>query len=340
MNMDTCFAHFNDFVECQLNLWLWRTVPIVQLVFGTLGNGLNILILLRKRLQKYSSTVYLIFLAGADLCTLWTWTFSNIIFQGFGRDIRASSQFSCKIILFVTCTAGGYSMWLIVLLSIERMVLVRFPVFSKSNITRRSALITALACLGLIASPLSYVLFKYELKYNAMNSDNATAQKIICDSPSTEKHFRIILWLFFNLVPIALLLIGNGVIIVTIVVQRRRYCTVNPVERAHKYNIYRKTKSSTRMVLLISAFFISTIFPYTFFEAFKTPSVNKQTLARKILMESIFLFVIYCNYTFNFILYCVSGTVFRDELQTFVRETIQKISTILLFAEIRPSNTT
>lgn len=326
VNMDTCYVRHNDFIECRWNLWLWRTVPVFQIVLGTLGNAFNIIILLRKRLQTHSSTVYLVLLAVADLGTLWTWTFNGILVQGFGRNLRASSQFSCKIITYLTSIAGGYSMWLIVLLSIERMVLVRFPVFSRSNITRRSAVVTAVACFGAIAILHSYALFKYELKYIAMNRDNETFHYRFCELPSNEKTFPMLLVFFFSLIPITLLLIANIVIIVTIVVQRRRFCTVNPAERIQKHNTNKKTRSSTRTIVVISAVFIFTTFPIIFNKAFSTPPVSDKDLARKILFESIFIFLIYFNYSLNFVLYCLGGTVFREEFFTFVKESKHKVS--------------
>lgn len=289
---------------------------------------MSIITLLRKRLQKHASTVYLIFLAFADLCMLWTGLYTDYCFHGFGLDIKTTSLFSCKIMDFVAYASGGYSVWLIVLLTIERMMLTRFPIFSKSNLTRKFTLITAMVCLLIMVCLFFHIPFWYEIKVSVIRSENGTAVERVCTSTQEELQaqtslWAVVLWIMFSLFPITILVIANGVIIGSIIFQRKRFCTVDPSGRVHQQNSYKKTKSLTRMILFVSAFFIFCTLPAIFKRAFESRalSIDVKEQARKVLIESVFLFVFYSNSTFNFILYCLSGSVFQQEFFNCISET-------------------
>lgn len=57
----------------------------------------------------------------------------------------------------------------------------------------------------------------------------------------------------------------------------------------------------------------------------KTPYVDDQKQAKMLLLESFLKIIFYFNYTFNFVLYCLSGTVFYEELKNFVKDTKRKL---------------
>lgn len=348
--MDFCDEKYNDFPECHWHLWLWRTIPIVQLVFGSLGNIMNIIILSRKRLQQFSTTVYLIFLAFADFCALWTSIFPGFASHGFGKDLRASSQFMCKMTDWIGFTSAGFSIWLLVLLTMERMILTRCPVSSRLKLTRRTAFITAIVCLLILTGLFAHIPFGFEIKLLPTDNSNKTVNQRQCAPVNTkyEEFHNTSLLVFsflFILVPMILILMSNGVIIVTIIQQRKRFCKVDSVGRAQNVNKYNKTKTSTKMILLISAFFLFTTLPYVFSKVFDSavlPVTNKD-LARRTLSDSVWTFVIHCNYTFNFLLYCVSGTLFNEELRAFVKETketIYKLFTNVVVANRHDINAT
>lgn len=333
--MDTCFVKYNDFIECRWDVWMWRTIPIFLILFGTFGNVINIIILSRKRLQKYPTTVYLIFLAVADLCTLWTAVFPDVLFNGFGQNLLTMSQFTCKSAEYVSFISGGYSVWLVVLLTVERMMLVRYPIFSRSKFTRRNALVTALTCFAVIAILFSYMPLRREITVVTEDSGNTTVQHIDCRKFDTQ--FQLVFTLlFFFLAPIALLLIANGLTITSVCLQRKKFCKVNTVGHVQQPNTDKSTKL-TKMILFINAFFFFTTLPYLLAQVVESkmqPSDDTEQRVIRILTGSVLRFVTYCNFTFNFILYCVSGSIFHEEFQAFVKETKQKLSKVFVCQEV------
>lgn len=339
--MDNCYVYYDDFTDCRWNVWLWRTIPIFLILFGTVGNAMNVIILSRKRLQRNPTTVYLLFLAVADLCTLWTTVFPGVLIYGFGQNLSSKSHFTCKSTEYVGYTSGGYSIWLVVLLTIERMMLIRFPVFSRSKLTRRFSFITALTCLAVIVILFVHMPLGREIQVTETDNGNSTVRHIRC-FPTKFQTFYKQIWpffilMFFYLAPITLLVIANCVTIASICLQRKRFCRVNPVGPTHQSNTDKKTKSTSKMILLISAFFIFTTLPYILKRVFepKIPITDdKEKHARRILSESIFRFVMYCNYTCNFILYCTTGTIFREELKKFVKQAKQQLFKMLSCKEV------
>lgn len=333
--MDTCY--YSNIPECIWNIWLWRTVPILQLIFGSLGNILNIIILTRRRLRSYSTTVYLICLAGADIGALWSSILSNAALHGFGHNLWLVSTFSCKVLYWINHAMAVFSVWLLVLLTIERMMLTRCPVFSRSTLTRRTSLITSLICFILIASVCAHYPFGYELKIRTVDFDNHTQFVTNCAPVSVafetfyNKTWPVIILIGFNLIPMMLIVVSNAVIIVTIVAQRKRLVTVHPTGQLTQYRSYRKLKSSSKMVCLISAFFILTTLPYTINRAVRSTRspVNDKEQAKRFLLDTCMSLLLYCNFTFNFLLYFVSGTIFYQEFQTLLLEIRQRFVELL-----------
>jgi len=61
----------SDMVDCQWTRTLWATVRLGILIVGTVGNIFTILVLSRRRIRAYTTTVYLICLACGDSTFLW-----------------------------------------------------------------------------------------------------------------------------------------------------------------------------------------------------------------------------------------------------------------------------
>lgn len=93
--------------------------PIVFLV-GVFGNITTIIVLLKNK--RYSTTIYLILLAFADL-TVTIFVAPRWFFvYAFGIDVRHISRFTCRLHVFLTYVAGRTSNTCLVTMTIERMI--------------------------------------------------------------------------------------------------------------------------------------------------------------------------------------------------------------------------
>ena len=97
----------------------------VFLLVGGVGNSLSAAVMLRKQFRRMSLGIYLFLLAMADNTTL----LSNRLTRDWirfvtGVNLRAYSEVSCKSLVYIMYSASSISSWLIVAVSVERMLVV------------------------------------------------------------------------------------------------------------------------------------------------------------------------------------------------------------------------
>lgn len=101
-------------------------LPIV--VFGTITNFLNFLVLSHHEMRALSTAVYLLALTVADLGVMYFELF-RVWFE-WTEIIDARYYFNdtyCRLVNYVNGLARDYSNWLIACLTIERLVMVACP---------------------------------------------------------------------------------------------------------------------------------------------------------------------------------------------------------------------
>ena len=153
---------------------------------------------------------------------------------------------------------------------------------------------------------------------------------------------RYLAYVFMNVVPIVLVVIGNTLIVFTLKQQNKR---VQPELNSQPRTTNRR--SATKMLFTLSVFFIFTTAPYCVFLLFYTETVAKltpQSNATIQLCYAVTSILLFCNYTFNFYLYFISGSIFKQEWNTIVWDFKKKISnsyqTCRLNRQINNSNIT
>lgn len=318
-----------------MTLWLWRTVPCVQLLIGTFGNIMNVVILSRRRIRKYSTTVYLICLAVADLTILWTMTFPKMLQYGFDIYVRAENEVLCRVLPWLSYSAGSYSVLLLAAVTIERLILTRWPVYARSNLNRRKSFTAALSILVFTSALSAHLPFGYQIQISQLNISNETTRVPICSYVSEE--YRVFyktawawtIFFFLNVVMILLIAIGNGTILITLCQQKKKLlqATATYDKQPSKDNRFNRSKSSTKMVFVISLSFILTTLPHTIYRVISGLRISRGDGddAVEKLQDTVTILLLYCTFTFNFLLYCVSGSVFKEELRAFLSETVAKL---------------
>lgn len=178
-------CEINNFNECRVTMWLWRTVPIVQLLIGTFGNIFNVLILSRQRMRKYSTTVYLIFLAVTDLTILWTLPFPKMLQYGFQVNVKSKYELICRSLPWLNYSIGGYSVWLLVPFTFEGIILIRWPVYARTTLSHRKSFVVASALFIMTTTLTSHLLFGFQIQLIPINGTNDTSLESVCNFAST-----------------------------------------------------------------------------------------------------------------------------------------------------------
>ena len=140
-----------------LNLIRIILVPLFVCI-GTVGNILSLITVANKHCKKSSYAVYLAGLAIADLLTLYTCIIKIWLPQAFGINLATTNAIYCKLHVPLLGIFSGVSIWLVVILALERTFCMYFPFKMKSVCTPKIALITTtLLVTFFIAYTLHYI---------------------------------------------------------------------------------------------------------------------------------------------------------------------------------------
>ncbi|ESP05493.1 hypothetical protein LOTGIDRAFT_97704, partial [Lottia gigantea] len=103
---------------------------------GTIGNLMSILVLTRSNMRKSRVSIYLTVLSSCDILVLYTGLLRQVIMYHTNSDVRILSDFSCKI------NTVDFSVWILVAVTVERIVSVWFPHHVRHTCTVKSSTVT------------------------------------------------------------------------------------------------------------------------------------------------------------------------------------------------------
>ncbi|UJR29960.1 hypothetical protein I4U23_017507 [Adineta vaga] len=158
--------------------------PFVLTTLGIIGNILSILIFLSPRYRRQSSHFYLLSLALSDLCFLIinliedTFRNHNELYHSRINILDRSSTIICILVQYARNTTRLLSSWIIVAFTIERLLVVFYPlkraIICRRKIARCVVLLLFLACILINFNvPLHYGIIKA--------SDLPDEKETICD---------------------------------------------------------------------------------------------------------------------------------------------------------------
>lgn len=123
-------------------------IPFITLA-GTIGNVLSVLVFVRTKLRKLSSSYYLAALSISDtvylFCNLMQWT-NTLNINIYNRNGP------CQVFTFVSSMCTALSAWLVVAFTVERFIAVRYPLKRQTMCTVRRAksILIVLVCMSII----------------------------------------------------------------------------------------------------------------------------------------------------------------------------------------------
>ncbi|CAF0926953.1 unnamed protein product, partial [Didymodactylos carnosus] len=107
-------------------------VPLILILFGVFGNILSSLVMFKRaKRRRLSSYFYLALLAIFDTLVLLTGCLIFWIEEAFQIRPLTINEFLCKTVYFLKFLFTDISAWLIVTVSFERFIAVRYPFRSK-----------------------------------------------------------------------------------------------------------------------------------------------------------------------------------------------------------------
>ncbi|KAL4218010.1 Purinergic receptor P2Y [Mactra antiquata] len=310
---------------------LWKVFPPIIMAWGTIGNILTILVILRQMKTVTSTSVYLMALAVFDTMVLYTGPLRHWIKMMYEEDIRDQTDAGCRFQVYITYASLHMSSWLLVAVSVERAISVVVPHKVRLACTKYKAFMIVSVIFVVIFGANANLLAIYGLQ-GVNNQKCSVTSKAYLD-------FRDNVWQWIDLcmafaVPFVILLICNTIIIVCL---RRSYAkkrSLAPGQRSsnNESNSNKSTRSVSILMIALCAIFFLTMtpasvyavyYPYKFKEIqklFRTDPIKAWYDYQYLMFQhAVVTIVSYMNASFNFLLYVFSGTKFRHELCAMFR---------------------
>lgn len=154
-------------------------IPFITFA-GTIGNVLSVLVFVRTKLKKLSSSYYLAALSISDtgylLCNFSQWI-NTLNINIYNRDGF------CQLFTFLSSMCTALSAWLVAAFTVERFIAVRYPLKRQTMCTVRRAksVLIVLVCMSIIhCLPLLKISEAvHDKQYNTMTCDIGPNTKVL-----------------------------------------------------------------------------------------------------------------------------------------------------------------
>ena len=307
---------------------LWRYITPLLVLPGTICNVIYIITLQTKSFRGSATAFLLTALAVVDTISLLVGALHVWIIHVAVFDFHTLSDSACRIHTFLTYLSVQLSAWTLV--TLERVVSVSCPIEAPTLCSRCRLVASWLCILCLLSALNAYLhLANMELHEEFFPIDNGTIHVRKCTVRHNASdhikdmldHLRI--WSDFVLgclIPVVLIFLGNTFVIFKLAqlshrkrrLQSRRDKSKDRAGRSSK----RKSNRVTVMLITVGIVFLITSLPINIFMLgeniwFSDRYSDLSVFGKRELVYTILSLVYYFNNAINFVLYFVSGTLFR-----------------------------
>ncbi|XP_060592745.1 FMRFamide receptor-like isoform X2 [Ruditapes philippinarum] len=321
------YSHFRSVAELRAGVLVWQIVSPILIVFGTVGNVLSIIVLSSRKFNRWSSSVYLLGLAVADLCALYIGLLRQWIKYSFDSDIRHIHPVLCKVHWWLMYTCADVPVWILTAITVERLISTLCPYKSKAICTKNRAKIVLIMIVSLALAINSHLLYGFgKLEITIANE---TTIVIPC-APLTDAYEQFFgkVWTWidlckYSLIPFALLSTGNICIIYKLLSSSRKVKTqVAPTtSQTQASSGNERTSNMTILLVCLNFVFIACTAPvciYFIGEPYWIPKDVPRNIQLQDPWWALVNMLMYINNSANFILYCLTGSRFRESVKKLV----------------------
>ncbi|CAF1325971.1 unnamed protein product [Adineta steineri] len=232
-----------------LEKWIVVILLIGFLIFGLIRNSLSATILFRRSRRGLSSYFYLALLAIADICVLYNGCLLFLLHILFGYHPQIESKLLCRLAFYIQHLVTCISAWLIVAITIERFIVIRYPFQSIRLCRMHVACAISIIIFLFFSSYATHYFFTVDILHVDLRTDGGYhPDQLICDTVHHRKLLSFIDLCFYSVIPSILILIFNILIMFHAIKKRRDYLQAEnyiPAEDIPQRNI-NKSSSTIR----------------------------------------------------------------------------------------------
>ena len=311
-------------LECTISTFLWQIVSPLLIVTGVTGNIISFKVWSRKRMRISNSSVFLRFLAITDTGVLLIAPFREFILYSFEVDIQEISDLTCRIHIWLAFSVTSLSAWILSALSVDRLVAVKCPIWTKNNcsLERTFTLSVALVvCSFILNSHMLFYLRREDVYFITPYTNQTESLDIRCVPNSVV--FRVFWDNIWPAIILVLFSLGPVICLITCSVILIREMSIRNVIRTAIVTSKQDLKPLTQMLVIVCLFFAMSSLPvclYLIISPYVFDETALEDIATTRLAWTIVALFLYCNNTFNFVLYCLGSKMFRKEFKTMAAE--------------------
>lgn len=294
---------------------LWVCCSPAILVFGICGNLLTLLVMLRSRMSGNSTSVFLPVLAVADSIALVSGIIPEWLEMAHIIKLKGLHPWSCRAEKVIFYSSIDASIWTLLAFTIDRWLAVVFPLKKTSWCTERRAKIAVIVVICSSIGLNSHVLWTRGTVRGLDRLKNETWINH-CGKPEPYAYFEKFIrpWIVFglaNALPVVLICFCNTMIVNALIRIPRRDGAMGVRDR-DKANVLQ----TTFMCLSASFLFLFCVTP-SIIVLIGRPWWDERYWYD--VVKAVANLLTHVNHSVNFLLYCVSGRRFREELISMLR---------------------
>lgn len=279
-------------------------------VVGTLANIVCIFVLIRPRMRATNIGFYLLALSVNDIFVLDVSLMDKWLRHSHGIQPRLINLFLCKLLPFLDKFFLQMSSWIVVVVSMERLVAVCIPIRYR-NAKKWYRPFVLLIIIIVIAAVNVPILYFYEL-----------GTKCATSAPKSYIQPKyVIFYLLYWAFPLLCLLISSTVIVCKL--QSNKFVEESTEKSQRQSKKKLGNKESVYLILFINFMFIACISPFaicgiliTVLDQDKLSITTVQSIWAAYVISHVFS---YLNNAINFVPYMMTSSVFRKELKALFR---------------------
>lgn len=311
--------------------YLWIIISPIFLFVGVFGNILNLIVLRRMHFEKNPTLILLFLLSVTDIAVLLVGLPRYWARDAFQFDLRTISQFSCKFSLFLIYISMQLSSWILVLVSVIRVIKTVLPLRypkTKIRVTRKNTL--TVFCIVVIA--LCIINFHFFITNGVITEDGeASCTSLTPDFRNFDEYvFVYIDFLMMSVFPAIIIIVCNIFIYLVLKNMKQRRASTTSTDKVTSDSVSRVT----RMLFVTSSYFVISTAPISLHfivDSYVRPGSDDLTQAKLDMSFTVLYLFQFSHFVINFYCYTVTNKRFRRSVKKLKDEVKNRCVLSFLF---------
>lgn len=311
--------------------YLWIIFSPIFLFVGVFGNILNLFVLRKMHFEKNPTLILLFLLSFTDIAVLLVGLPRYWARDALQFDLRTVSQFSCKVSLFLIYISMQLSSWILVMVSVIRMIKtvlpLRFPK-KKIRVTRKNTL--TVFCIVVIVLCIINVHF-FITNGVITEKGEAYCTSLTPDFSNFDEYvFVYIDFLILSVFPAIIIIVCNIFIYHVLKNMKRRRASTSSTDKVTSVSVSRVT----RMLFVTSSYFVISTAPISLHfiaDSYVRPGSDDLTQAKLDMSFTVLYLFQFSHFVINFYCYTFTNKRFRRSVKKLKDEVKNRCVLSLFF---------